>query len=109
MSHDPLLSPESPSQGVSCSTGGPTGCYTMGVLSPSPPHPGAAVEPSCSGERTPPREMGSSVSLEVCAALSEEQANWIMIISPLAPAISRFKHLSFLAVTGGGGGQGCPC
>lgn len=45
-----------------------------------------------------PRETGSIASLEVCPALSEEQAIWIMIISPLAPAISRFKHLFFLVM-----------
>lgn len=55
-----------------------------------------------------PRETGSAASLEVCPALSKEQAIWIMIISPLALAISCFKHLFFLDIIVNGG-QGCPC
>lgn len=77
--------------------GDPMGGYTYG--GPHPFIPSAWC--CCSGgtEHIPlPREMGSSASLEVCPALSEEQAIWIMIISPLAPAISCFKHLFFLNI-----------
>jgi len=102
MSRKPLLRPESLSQGVSCFAGILWGVTLWGS---SALHPLTLVPPQSRPARgstrsipQPPREIGSTGSLEACPALSEEQAIWIMITSPLAPAISCFKHLFFLTL-----------
>lgn len=46
--------------------------------------------------------------LGVCPAPSEEQAIWIMVISPLAPDIGCFKHLEVFDIIADDA-QGCQC